>query len=276
MTLSIASLFAGGSLARAVAQRLSARAGSVFRLQGAEAAERGVGHLIAALGADLEAQGSRRVRDALREAIGALGGGPISARDLRLLQEGVRGEALARVEAAELSARAARPLEDWFHELGHQVALYLLAQREELIERQAAEIELKLAEQRQLSIPIVQVYEGVLVVPLVGALDLYRAQALMSKALEAISQTRAGLILLDVSGVPRVDAEVVGHLLRTARAARLLGSRAVLVGISPEGARAVAGLDGESGDLVAMRSLEEGLAYGMARRGALARPPRRR
>jgi anti-anti-sigma regulatory factor len=263
------------AIVEAAGRRLSERAGSIFRLRGAEVTGRSLRHLFVALREDVGAGSARRARGALREALSALEASPISARDLRLLQEGLRGEVMARVEAAELLARDARPVEDWFYELTQQGALYLLAQREELIERQAAEIELKLAEQRQLSIPIVQVYEGVLVVPLVGALDLHRAQVLVSKALEAITQMRARLLLLDVSGIPRLDGEVLGHVLRTVRAARLLGSEAVLVGVSPEGARAVVELGAESGDLVALRSLAEGRAYGVARRGARA-PARRR
>lgn len=264
------------ALVGAVVKRLSDRAGSIFRLRGAEATERAVALLLAALREDVEAGGARQARAALREALAALEATPISARDLRLLQESLRGEVAARVEGAGLSARDARPIDDWFHELTHQGALHMLAQREELIERQAAEIEMKLAEQRQLSIPIVQVYEGVLVVPLVGALDLHRAQVLVSKTLEAISQQRARLLLLDVSGISQLDAEVIGHVLRAVRAARLLGSEAVLVGVSPEGARAVVQAGVESGDLVALRSLEEGLVYGMSKRPAAATRPTER
>ncbi|HEU4407390.1 MAG TPA: STAS domain-containing protein [Polyangiaceae bacterium] len=272
MTRALGGLLADAdAIVEAAGRRLSERAGSVFRLKGAEVTGRALRHLVVALREDVAAGSARQARGALREALAALAASPISARDLRLLQEGLRGEVMARVEAAELLARDARPIEDWFYELTQQGALHLLAQREELIERQAAEIEVKVAEQRQLSIPIVQVYEGVLVVPLVGALDLYRAQVLVSKALAAITQTRARLLLLDVSGIPRLDAEVVGHVLRTVRAARLLGSEAVLVGVSPEGARAVVDLGVESGDLIALRSLEEGLAYGVARRRAPAR-----
>jgi rsbT co-antagonist protein RsbR len=172
------------AIAREVAGPLSVRAASLFRLRGSDATARAVALLLGALLADVGGAGPRQVRGALRDAAQALGGGALSARDLRLLQEGLRGAVLARVEAADPSARAARPAEDWFHELAHHVALYQLAQREELIERQAAEVEMKLAEQRQLSIPIVQVYEGVLVVPLVGALDVHRAQLLVAKTLD--------------------------------------------------------------------------------------------
>jgi rsbT co-antagonist protein RsbR len=126
---------------------------------------------------------------------------------------------------------------------------------------------MKVAEQRQLSIPIAPIHDGVLVVPLVGALDDYRAQVLTHRILDAISQSRTQLLLLDISGVDGVDGDVAGRLLQTVKAARLLGTEVVLVGISPAAARIIIAENVDLGRLVCLRSLKEGLAFGLARLG---------
>ncbi|WAS94461.1 STAS domain-containing protein [Nannocystis punicea] len=263
---------AAPAIVREVAGALSQRSGSVYRARGVVATGRAVGDLVAAMVADVAAGNGKQLRAGLRDILSRLSEEAISFRDLRLVQEALRTDLFTRIEAADLPLAALRAVEDWFHELTHQCSLYLLAQREHLIDRQASEIEVKLAEQRQLSIPIVPIYEGVLLAPLVGNLDAYRAQVLTTRVLEVVGRSHARLLLLDVSGVPKVDQEVVDHLLRTTRAVRLLGCQTVLIGIAAELARTMAGLDLDTSELVVRRSLQEGLSHALATLGlAVAR-----
>lgn len=258
---------AGEALVTAVTGRLCGRSGSGFRTHGPEPTARAVRLLLDALRRDLANDGKQQLRTTLRNALAELPGQLVSYHDLRLLDTTLRAELLASLDPIDLPRETLRRIEDWCHELALQCGLYTLTLREELIERQASEIEMKVAEQRQLSIPIAPIHDGVLVVPLVGALDDYRAQVLTHRILDAISQSRTQLLLLDISGVDGVDGDVAGRLLQTVKAARLLGTEVVLVGISPAAARIIIAENVDLGRLVCLRSLKEGLAFGLARLG---------
>jgi anti-anti-sigma regulatory factor len=95
---------------------------------------------------------------------------------------------------------------------------------------------------RELGCPIIPLLPGVLLVPLIGAIDSQRAQQIISAVLEAIGGQRAQTVFLDVTGVPIVDTQVASSLIQTARAAILLGARVVMVGIRPEIAQSIVGL----------------------------------
>ena len=95
---------------------------------------------------------------------------------------------------------------------------------------------------RELGCPIIPLLPGVLLVPLIGAIDSQRAQQIIGGVLEAISEQRAHTVFLDVTGVPIVDTQVASSLIQTAQAAMLLGARVVMVGIRPEIAQSIVGL----------------------------------
>jgi DNA-binding LacI/PurR family transcriptional regulator/anti-anti-sigma regulatory factor len=95
---------------------------------------------------------------------------------------------------------------------------------------------------RELGCPIIPLLPGVLLVPLIGAIDSERAQQIIGTVLEAIGEQRAQTVFLDVTGVPIVDTQVASSLIHTARAAMLLGAQVVMVGIRPEIAQSIVGL----------------------------------
>jgi DNA-binding LacI/PurR family transcriptional regulator/anti-anti-sigma regulatory factor len=95
---------------------------------------------------------------------------------------------------------------------------------------------------REIGCPIIPMLPGVLLVPLIGAIDSQRAQEIISGVLEAIGEQRAHTVFLDVTGVPIVDTQVASSLIQTAQAATLLGARVVMVGIRPEIAQSIVGL----------------------------------
>jgi anti-anti-sigma regulatory factor/predicted hydrocarbon binding protein len=113
---------------------------------------------------------------------------------------------------------------------------------------------------RELSTPITEVWEGILVLPLVGTIDSERTMAVMEALLERIVATQSETVIVDLSGVPVVDTHVADSLIRTAEAASLLGGRTFLSGISPKMAQTLAHLGVELANIETFASLREALA----------------
>ncbi|WP_437886334.1 substrate-binding domain-containing protein [Sorangium sp. So ce307] len=106
---------------------------------------------------------------------------------------------------------------------------------------------------RELGCPLIPLLPGVLLVPLVGAIDRGRALQVLTAVTEGVGRHAARFVLLDITGVPAVDAEVAHALGQTSRAVTLLGARLILVGVRPEIARSL--VDVELGDLSTYASL---------------------
>jgi anti-anti-sigma factor len=118
---------------------------------------------------------------------------------------------------------------------------------------------------RELSCPVLAVAPGVLVMPLIGELDTERAELALQAMLAAIERERARAVIVDVTGVPLIDAAVATTLVRAAGAARLLGARPILTGIRPELAQTIVGLGLELGQITTRADLREGLVVTLAR-----------
>ncbi len=87
---------------------------------------------------------------------------------------------------------------------------------------------------RELSTPVLQVREGLLILPVVGAVDSLRALQVTEQLLKGIRANRAKVVVIDVTGVPSVDSRVASHLVQTIEAARLMGATGILTGLAPE------------------------------------------
>jgi rsbT co-antagonist protein RsbR len=125
---------------------------------------------------------------------------------------------------------------------------------EQLIQNQAFQI-------RQLSSPLMPLYAGVLILPLVGAIDTYRASQIMEALLEGIARAQAEVVIIDITGVPLVDTGVSNSLIQAARAAQLLGTKVVLVGISAEIAQTMVQLGIDLTHLTIRANLQSGIEY---------------
>jgi len=90
---------------------------------------------------------------------------------------------------------------------------------------------------RKLSTPILQVGDGLLAIPIIGQIDSYRARQLTEQMLEKVRASRAKVVVLDITGVPIVDSAVANHLVQTVQAARLLGARVIVTGVSADNAQ---------------------------------------
>ncbi|HSO00661.1 MAG TPA: STAS domain-containing protein, partial [Candidatus Nanopelagicales bacterium] len=118
---------------------------------------------------------------------------------------------------------------------------------------------------RELEAPLIPVHEQVVVMPLVGTVDAGRLTRVMETLLAGLSERKAQVAILDVTGVRRVDAQVAEGLMRVARAARLLGAEVMLTGIGAEVARTLVELGADLGDIATSLHLQAGIARAMRR-----------
>jgi rsbT co-antagonist protein RsbR len=115
----------------------------------------------------------------------------------------------------------------------------------------------------ELSTPVVQLWEGVLALPLIGTLDSQRAQQITERLLTRIVETGSSVVIIDLTGVPTVDSQTGRHLIETIAAVRLLGAQTLLTGIRPEIAQTLVHLGIDLSGIVTRTSLSSGLRYAM-------------
>lgn len=151
--------------------------------------------------------------------------------DLAVALERVRKEVEERVETEQ------RLLEK----------LSLIARQEEAI--------------RALAAPIIEVWEGVLTLPLIGTVDSQRAADTMGRLLDTIIQKKASYTIIDLTGVELIDTATAEHLLRLVLAAELLGARCVITGIRPSIAQTMVSIGIDLTRLTTLASLRDGLVY---------------
>lgn len=126
-------------------------------------------------------------------------------------------------------------------------------QAEEKIKRQSEEI-LEMA-----AVPVVQVWEGIVLVPLIGMLDSQRTQQLMERVLNRVTETSSPVAILDITGVPSIDTQTAQHLVETVAAVRLLGADVILTGVRPAIAQTLVHLGIDLSSVATRSSLSAGL-----------------
>ena len=132
----------------------------------------------------------------------------------------------------------------------------------DLSERKHAEEKLKQQSRDILemaTVPVVQVWEGVLLVPLIGMLDSARTQQLMERLLQRLTETSAPVALLDITGVPTIDTQTAQHLIETIKAVRYIGADVVLTGVRPAIAQTLVHLGVDLSHVTTRSSLTTGL-----------------
>lgn len=117
----------------------------------------------------------------------------------------------------------------------------------------------------RLSSPIIPIAAGVVVMPLIGEFDAGRAAGVLEMVLTGVTTHHARVVILDVTGVSSAHAQFAGSLLQITRAVRLVGARLVVTGITPMIAQTLAGLDVDLGGLVTRGTLQNGVAFALAR-----------
>jgi rsbT co-antagonist protein RsbR len=126
-------------------------------------------------------------------------------------------------------------------------------QAEQQVRKQAQEI-LEMA-----TVPVVQVWEGIVLVPIIGTLDSQRTQQLMEKLLHRVADSNSPVALLDITGVPTIDTQTAQHLIETISAVRLLGAEVILTGVRPIIAQTLVHLGIDLANVITRSSLASGL-----------------
>jgi rsbT co-antagonist protein RsbR len=119
---------------------------------------------------------------------------------------------------------------------------------------------------QQLSTPVMPVHRKILVLPLIGTIDDERARRITERVLTETSQRQARIVIIDITGLAHCDAAVLASLTSVMRAVQLLGARAVLVGIQPEIATTLAGLDLDR-TLVTLADLQSAIEWALRQLG---------
>jgi rsbT co-antagonist protein RsbR len=136
--------------------------------------------------------------------------------------------------------------------LGSFIFVSTIKNRERVIRQQQQDM-------LELSTPVVQVWDRIICLPLIGSLDSRRTQLMMERLLERIVRTRAEVAILDITGVPTVDTQVANYLIKTVTAVRLLGSTCIVTGVGPAIAQTIVHLGIDLAGIITRNQLSDGI-----------------
>jgi rsbT co-antagonist protein RsbR len=143
-----------------------------------------------------------------------------------------------------------------FFDMTLAIDTYIAAYLETMTRHQAAI--------RELSTPVIKVYDRILLLPIVGTVDTQRANQIMETVLVQVVEQQAKVIIIDIAGVPVVDTRVANHILQTTAAVQLLGAVSILTGISASVARTVIQLGVEITRIDTRAKLSEGIELALS------------
>jgi rsbT co-antagonist protein RsbR len=134
-----------------------------------------------------------------------------------------------------------------------------LAEQQTALEERLAIITEQSEAIRRLSAPVMEVWDDILAIPIIGSLDLDRGQQIMETLLDKVIALRAKAVIVDLTGVDVVDTNTADHLLRITRSVALVGSYCVITGMSPGIAQTLVQLDADVTKLRSFRLLKDGI-----------------
>jgi rsbT co-antagonist protein RsbR len=152
----------------------------------------------------------------------------------------------------ELLNRVLDAYEPAANRIANTVAVSFVRERERIIRQQQDAI-------RELSTPVLQVRERILILPIIGVLDEQRADQFTEQLLAGIRSNRAKVVVLDITGVPDIDSEVANHLVQAVDASRLMGASVILTGLSPEIAQTLVTIGVDLGKMNTVGDLQGGV-----------------
>jgi rsbT co-antagonist protein RsbR len=156
------------------------------------------------------------------------------------------------------------PLNGIFASLNELIAAFGAEQEQSVAFRRELEDKLLIVEKqraaiRELSTPIIELWEGVLCLPVVGIMDTARSTEMTNSLLQAITAKKARYAIIDITGIEVMDTGTVDHFMRMAKSIRLLGAECALTGISPHIAQTVVQMGIEMEEITTERSLRDAL-----------------
>ena len=149
--------------------------------------------------------------------------------------------------------------------LGLYTTEVFMKSREDIIGRQAKEM-------FEQSSPVVELWQGILGLPIIGTLDSKRTQLVMETLLERIAQTQAEIAIIDITGVPTVDTETAQNILKTVNATRLMGAECIISGVRPQIAQTMVHLGVNLGGVTTKSTMAGALAVAFKQRSLAVRP----
>jgi rsbT co-antagonist protein RsbR len=167
----------------------------------------------------------------------------------------------AQVKNADALADEMWTVTSLVDKLGLHTTELFMSSREDIIKSQQGDL-------LELSTPVVQLWDDVLALPLVGTLDSARAQVVMETLLQKIVETEAAIAIIDITGVPTVDTLVAQHLIKTVSATRLMGADCIISGIRPQIAQTLVHLGVNLGEIITKATLADAFAVALKRTGA--------
>ena len=136
--------------------------------------------------------------------------------------------------------------------IANTVAVSFVQERERVIRQQQEAI-------RELSTPVLQVRERLLILPIIGVIDSQRAKQLTEQLLRGIRNNRAKVVVVDITGVPTIDSIVANHLVQTVEASRLMGASVIITGLSSEIAQTLVTIGVDLSKMNAVGDLQGGI-----------------
>ncbi len=136
--------------------------------------------------------------------------------------------------------------------IANTVAVGFVQERERIIREQQEAL-------RELSTPVLQVRERLLILPIIGVIDSQRARQLTEQLLHGIRANRARVVVIDITGVAAMDSSVANHLVLTVEASRLLGAAVIVTGLSPEIAQTLVKIGVNLGKMHTVGDLQGGI-----------------
>jgi rsbT co-antagonist protein RsbR len=218
---------------------------------------------------DVDGAGWTRVRDILSDLSGARAAQGFTPTETATFVFSLKQPVFSRV-SAEFSKDPQRLTEELWSAttLLDKLGLFTMEAyqktRESVIQRQQNEL-------LELSTPVVELWDNVLALPLIGTLDSGRTQVVMQNLLEKIVSSGASIAIIDITGVPTVDTLVAQHLMKTVAAARLMGADCIISGIRPQIAQTIVHLGVDLSAVTTKASLADAFRIALQRTGAEVR-----
>ncbi len=177
---------------------------------------------------------------------------------------------LTKVAAGDFSVRFDEDEDDPFYEAAEAFNIMLedvdymnqeLAEKNEKLEEKLDIIENQKEAMQELATPSVQLWDGVLTLPIIGVLDSQRTQQMMEVLLDEIVSKEARYVIIDITGVGYVDTKTADHLVKISKAVQLLGSKCIITGMQPEVSNTLVQIGVDLEGLLTMRNIADALRY---------------